>query len=105
MKGFAGGPFGIEEAVGAAGPLPVFISLFVLGFFWALPQALMTAELSTIYPENGGYIVWVYACKFVLPRPCFDGLFQSLSTYKLVSMRGGHLLRFFCLEAKKKKET
>ena len=38
-----GGPFGIEDAVGAAGPLVTLISLLVLGVFWALPQALMTA--------------------------------------------------------------
>eukprot|EP01138_Halocafeteria_seosinensis_P008386 gb/GECG01008569.1/.p1 GENE.gb/GECG01008569.1/~~gb/GECG01008569.1/.p1 ORF type:complete len:670 (+),score=59.03 gb/GECG01008569.1/:1-2010(+) len=55
-----GGPFGIEDAVGAAGPLITLVSLLVLGVFWSLPQALMTAELSTIYDENGGYIVWVY---------------------------------------------
>eukprot|EP01138_Halocafeteria_seosinensis_P005150 gb/GECG01005265.1/.p1 GENE.gb/GECG01005265.1/~~gb/GECG01005265.1/.p1 ORF type:complete len:616 (+),score=49.19 gb/GECG01005265.1/:1-1848(+) len=54
-----GGPFGIEPAVGAAGPLITLIALIVAGIFWALPQSLLTAELSTIYDENGGYIVWV----------------------------------------------
>lgn len=53
------GPFGIESAVRAAGPLPVLVAILVLPFVWGLPQALMTAELSTMMDENGGYILWV----------------------------------------------
>lgn len=53
------GPFGIEVCVGAAGPLYTLIALIGLPFVWAVPQALMTAELSTMIPENGGYILWV----------------------------------------------
>ena len=26
---------------------------------WALPDALMTAELASAIPEEGGYVVWV----------------------------------------------
>lgn len=50
------GPYGIEDAVGAAGALPVFIAILTLPFLWGLPQALMTAELSTMMDENGGYV-------------------------------------------------
>ncbi|CAH0481212.1 unnamed protein product [Peronospora belbahrii] len=55
----AAGPFGVEDAVRAAGPYPVLLAVVLLPFTWGLPQALMTAELSTMIDENGGYIVWV----------------------------------------------
>lgn len=55
----AAGPFGVEGAVRAAGPFPVLVAVVVLPFTWGLPQALMTAELSTMIDENGGYILWV----------------------------------------------
>lgn len=28
---------------------------------WSVPEALITAELATAFPENGGYVVWVTA--------------------------------------------
>ncbi|KAJ0391357.1 hypothetical protein P43SY_011104 [Pythium insidiosum] len=55
----AAGPFGVEDAVRAAGPYPVLLAVVFLPFTWGLPQALMTAELSTMIDENGGYILWV----------------------------------------------
>lgn len=53
------GPFGIEPAVAAAGALPTLVGIVVLPLMWGLPQALMTAELSTMIDENGGYVIWV----------------------------------------------
>ncbi len=56
----SGGPFGVEEAVAAAGPAPCLIGFALLPILWGLPQALMTAELSSMFDaRNGGYIVWV----------------------------------------------
>ena len=55
----AGGAYGIEDGVGAAGPLPMLIGVAILPWLWSLPTALMTAELSTAMPEDGGYVVWV----------------------------------------------
>lgn len=55
----AGGPFGIEPAVGAAGALPVLLGSIALAFMWSAPQALVAAELSTAFPSNGGYVTWV----------------------------------------------
>ncbi|TDH72955.1 hypothetical protein CCR75_007593 [Bremia lactucae] len=55
----AAGPFGIEDAVRAAGAYPVLLAVVILPFTWGLPQALMTAELSSMIDENGGYILWV----------------------------------------------
>jgi amino acid transporter len=54
-----GGPYGIEDAVGAAGPLITLCAFVVLPIIWAVPQALMTAEMATMMAENGGYVVWV----------------------------------------------
>jgi amino acid transporter len=54
-----GGPFGIESAVEAAGPLMALIGVLVTPFLWSLPQALMSAELSLLSNENGGNVVWV----------------------------------------------
>jgi amino acid transporter len=49
----------LEDAVGAAGPAIVLLGLIILPWIWSLPTALMTAELSTAIPEEGGYVVWV----------------------------------------------
>jgi len=55
----AGGPFGIEGAVGLGGGLPSLITLLIVAMCWACTQALMVAELSTMLPFNSGYIGWV----------------------------------------------
>lgn len=54
----AGGPYGEEPAVQAAGPLLAIIGFLVFPFIWSVPEALITAELSTTFPGNGGYVVW-----------------------------------------------
>ncbi|KAK9699074.1 hypothetical protein RND81_08G151200 [Saponaria officinalis] len=56
-----GGPFGAEDTVRAAGPLLALIGFLVVPLVWSIPEALITAELSTMFPENGGYVVWVSA--------------------------------------------
>lgn len=55
-----GGDYGLEDAVGAAGPGLTMLGLLVLPWVWSLPIALMTAELSAMIPEAGGYVVWVH---------------------------------------------
>ena len=54
----AGGPYGEELAVKAAGPLLALIGFLVFPFIWSIPEALVTAELSTAYPGNGGFVIW-----------------------------------------------
>jgi amino acid transporter len=55
----SGGGFGSEEIIEGAGPL-VGIAGCVLGIlFYSVPMALMTAELSSAFPEDGGYTVWI----------------------------------------------
>ena len=55
----SGGPFGIEDSVGAAGPLLAIAGFLALPLIWSVPEALITAELGTMFPENSGYVVWV----------------------------------------------
>ncbi|KAI3979295.1 hypothetical protein MKX01_037900 [Papaver californicum] len=55
----SGGPFGIEDSVKAAGPLLALIGFLGFPFIWSVPEALITAEMGTMFPENGGYVTWV----------------------------------------------
>lgn len=55
----AGGPYGFEESVGAAGVKYTLVGLVCVPWIWSIPLALMTAELSSAMPENGGHILWV----------------------------------------------
>ncbi|KAG0456889.1 hypothetical protein HPP92_022046 [Vanilla planifolia] len=55
----SGGPFGIEDTVGAAGPLLALVGFLIFPLIWSIPEALITAELGTMFPENGGYVMWV----------------------------------------------
>jgi len=55
-----GGPLGIEGVVGAGGPLYAILG-FSLLLVWALPEALITAELATALPNASGSVAWVDA--------------------------------------------
>ncbi|KAK1267801.1 putative polyamine transporter [Acorus gramineus] len=56
----SGGPFGIEDSVSSGGgPLLPLLGFLFLPLLWSLPEALITAELSTSFPDNGGYVLWV----------------------------------------------
>jgi len=55
----AGGAYGLEDAVSAGGPMMTLLGLVLLPWLWCFPMALMTAELSSAMPEDGGYVVWV----------------------------------------------
>ncbi|XP_016509423.1 putative polyamine transporter At3g13620 [Nicotiana tabacum] len=54
----AGGPYGEEPAVKAAGPLLAILGFLIFPFIWSVPEALITAELSTTFPGNGGFVIW-----------------------------------------------
>ncbi|KAK2991284.1 hypothetical protein RJ640_024549 [Escallonia rubra] len=55
----SGGPIGIEESVKAAGPLLALLGFLVFPLIWSVPETLITAEMGTMFPEDGGYVVWV----------------------------------------------
>lgn len=54
----AGGPYGEEPAVKAAGPLYALLGFMIFPFIWSIPEALITAELSTAFPGDGGFVIW-----------------------------------------------
>lgn len=54
----AGGGFGIEDLMGSVGPGVTMIVFCAIPFFWSMPFALSSAELSSAYPEDGGMYIW-----------------------------------------------
>ncbi|MBI2252588.1 MAG: APC family permease [Armatimonadetes bacterium] len=54
-----GGPYGIEEAIPAIGPGLTLLLLFIVPLFWSLPISFITAEISSAFPQRGGYITWI----------------------------------------------
>ena len=44
----------LQDAVTSAGPLLALLGFVVLPFVWSLPEALVTAELATAFPEDSG---------------------------------------------------
>ncbi|KAI8553976.1 hypothetical protein RHMOL_Rhmol05G0060600 [Rhododendron molle] len=55
----SGSPLGVEGSVKAASPLLALLGFLLLPFVWSVPEALITAELGTMFPKNAGYVVWV----------------------------------------------
>gem|GEM_PF-65850 len=55
----AGGPYGLEELVAKVGFGRGLAILAIIPVIWAMPVALMAAELAAAIPEEGGYYTWV----------------------------------------------
>lgn len=55
----SGGPLGIEDTVQAGGPLLALLGFLLFPLIWSVPEALITAEMGTMFPENSGYVVWI----------------------------------------------
>lgn len=56
----SGGPFGVEPSVrSGGGPLLSVAGFLLFPLLWSLPEALLTAELSSAFPSNGGYVLWI----------------------------------------------
>ena len=53
-----GGPFGLEAMVTTSGPGASLIFLLVVPFFLSIPVSLVTAELTTAMPVEGGFYRW-----------------------------------------------
>jgi amino acid transporter len=56
-----GGPFGLEDMVTTSGPGLTLLFLLVLPFFWCIPVSLVSAELTTAMPVEGGFYRWTRA--------------------------------------------
>lgn len=55
----SGGPFGLEALVGTSGAGMALLLILLIPIVWALPDALITAELAAAMPQEGGYYQWV----------------------------------------------
>jgi len=55
----AGGPYGLEELIGAEGYTYAAVIVLFTPLLFSLPTALMVGELASAIPEDGGYYVWV----------------------------------------------
>jgi len=54
-----GGPWGSETVVSSAGPLFGLAGITLGMLLSAVPMVLVTAELSSMFPDDGGYSIWV----------------------------------------------
>ena len=55
----AGTPAGSEDTIAAAGPRLGLAGFLLMPLVWSIPEALVTAELATTFPHNGGFVIWV----------------------------------------------
>ncbi len=56
-----GGPFGLEDMVTTSGPGMTLLYLLILPVFWCIPVSLVSAELTTAMPVEGGFYRWTRA--------------------------------------------
>lgn len=55
----SGGPFGIEETIRSAGNLYSILGFLLMPIVWSVPEAIVTAELGSAFPEPAGGVAWV----------------------------------------------
>jgi amino acid transporter len=56
-----GGPFGLEDMITKSGPGMTLSYLLIIPFFWSIPVSLVSAELTTAMPVEGGFYRWARA--------------------------------------------
>ncbi len=54
----SGGPFGLEQVMQSGAGMGLLLILLA-PIIWGVPAALMTAELASAMPGEGGYYIWV----------------------------------------------
>ena len=57
----SGGPFGSESSIATGGPFWALFGFTIFPFVWCIPEALMTGELSSLFPGNSGFTSWITA--------------------------------------------
>jgi amino acid transporter len=72
----SGGPYGLENAIGSSGPGMAMLMLLIIPVVFAIPCALMNAELGSAIPIEGGYYYWVKAA-----LGPFAGYVEGLSSW------------------------
>ena len=55
----SGGAYGLEDTIGEAGAGMGLLLILIAPIVWAIPAALVVAELATAMPVQGGYYYWV----------------------------------------------
>ena len=55
----SGGPFGIEPSIRAAGNFYAILGFLVGPLVWAVPEALVTAELGAAFQDPSAGVAWV----------------------------------------------
>ncbi|KAL3789441.1 hypothetical protein HJC23_001989 [Cyclotella cryptica] len=55
----SGGPFGIEPSIRAAGNFYAILGFMIFPFVWAIPEALVTAELGSAFLDSSAGVAWV----------------------------------------------
>jgi amino acid transporter len=55
----SGGAYGLEDAVGIAGPRLTLLLCAIVPLTLSIPSALMAAELTALMPAEGGFYLWV----------------------------------------------
>ena len=55
----AGGPYGSEAVVGNGGPLLAILGFLIVPWLFCFPLSMITAELATAMPEDGGIVRFV----------------------------------------------
>src|SRR2546425_5982715 len=55
----SGGPFGLEGLVGSVGPGLALVLLVATPLVYSVPEALISGELASMLPAEGGYYQWV----------------------------------------------
>ena len=56
-----GGPFGLEDMVTTSGPGLTLVYQLFIPLFWCIPVSLVSSELTTAIPVEGGFYRWVRA--------------------------------------------
>ena len=68
----SGGPFGCEPTVKAAGPFYALVGFVVFPLLWSIPEAFITAELGSAYPEPAGRTYSVFFIVLLAGEIKFD---------------------------------
>jgi amino acid transporter len=55
----SGGPFGMEETIRSSGAFYSIVGFAIFPLIWSVPEALVTAELGSTFPEASGTVAWV----------------------------------------------
>ena len=81
----SGGPFGCEPTVKAAGPFYALLGFIFFPILWSIPEAFITAELGSAYPEPSGRTYNMLTCFFPCNVCCGDLVINLISVFPFSS--------------------